>query len=138
MGRTLEEWIERYNKKNDEPFARDIRYELAFNPDKGFCEFGQTESMIVIRGLCGDGKYFKERAEKMARAVGFSMCGAYCTRREIKAYIRLFGYVVEHTEETSDGLTRYICRHKDSNKQGRISPAYKAGETPFYFVTWEV
>jgi hypothetical protein len=35
---TLDEWIEKYNSKTPEKFERDTRYELFFNPDRGFCE----------------------------------------------------------------------------------------------------
>ena len=62
--KTLPEWIELYNRKTPEPFKRDERFRLFFLPDKGFCEIGNTEKMIVINQLSGDGRFWKKFAEE--------------------------------------------------------------------------
>lgn len=136
---TLDEWIQKYNAKTPEPFKRDERYELFFLPDKGFCEVGMTKDMVVIHQLSGDARFWKEKVSDMARQIGIKMCGTWCVRKAILAYIRLFGYKIEATAELSDGLKRYYCVNKETKKHGLASPAFqfKSGEQA-YFITWEV
>lgn len=134
---TVEEWIEKYNSKTPAPFKRDDRYMFYYLPDKGFCEVGQTDKMVIINQLCGDARFWKERVSEMARKVGIKKCGTWCVRQQVKAYIRLFGYKVMKTEDTAEGLKRYHCINKDG-KEGLMSPAFRfeTGEQA-YFVTWE-
>lgn len=135
---TLQEWIERYNKKTPEPFKRDERFELFYLPDKGFCEVGQDGDMVIIHQLCGDARFWKDKVSEMARKIGAKTCGTWCIRKEIKAYIRLFEYRIIEEELLPDGLRRYLCEHKDNGKEGLVSPAFrfKSGEQA-YFITWE-
>ena len=137
--KTLPEWIELYNRKTPEPFKRDERFRLFFLPDKGFCEIGNTEKMIVINQLSGDGRFWKKFAEELARENRFKMCGTWCVRKQIKAWIRLFGFTVTETENFPDGLKRFKGIDENGRK-GRMSPAYdgKTGEFKNYYVTWEV
>ena len=138
--KTLEEWIDFYNQKTPEKFVRDKRYELFFSPEKGFCEVGMTDNMMIIHQLAGDARYWEKRVRKAAKRIGLKMCGTWCVRKEILAYIRLFGYRVERTEELPDGLKRYFCRHKNTGKSGLASPAFyfKDNGAQAYFITWEV
>ena len=138
MNKTFEQWAELYNKKTPEKFERDKRYELFYLPDKGFCEIAATDKMIMIHQVSGDGKFWKDFAEKVARKMNLKVCGTICIRRQIKAWIRLFGYEVAEIENLPDGLKRYHCKNK-IGKKGLLSPAYKydSGEQA-YFVTWEV
>lgn len=133
----LQEWIDKYNAKTDTPFERDHRYKLFFIPDKGFCEItcGISEDMVIAKQMCGDALFWRRVVEIIAQATGRRMCGTYCIRH-IKPYIRLFGFTVEHTENTVLGK-RYFCIDKDG-KHGRCSPAWatKNGERAYY-ITWE-
>lgn len=133
----LEEWIERYNKKVPEKFMRDERYDLFFLPDKGFCEIGRTGDLVVVNQLAGDARFWKKHITDMARKTGAKMCGTWCIRKEILAYIRLFGYKICRIEPTEDG-NRYHIINNDG-KKGLVSPAfvYEDG-TQAHFVTWEV
>lgn len=135
---TLDEWIAFYNSKTPEKFVRDERYEFFFSPEKGFCEVGMTKNMLVIHQLAGDARYWKNRVSKAARRIGLKMCGTWCIRKEILAYIRLFGYKIEYKEELPDGLSRYHCKNK-KGKHGLASPSfrYKDDGTQAYFITWE-
>lgn len=139
MTRTLDEWISYYNRKTPEKFERDTRFELFFSPDKGFCEVGQLGKFLIINQLAGDGRYWKEKVSAAARAAGIRVCGTWCIRRNIRAYIRLFGYKVEWTEDLG-GLKRYHCKDADGRK-GLCSPAFRYDDkdkTQAYFITWEV
>lgn len=137
---TLNEWIEQYNSKTPEKFERDTRYELFFNPERGFCEVGEMEGMIVINQLCGDARYFKDKVDDAARASGIKIGGTWCIRKEIKAYIRLFGYKIIETYKLSDGNERYVCVHKKTGKGARVSPSfyYKDSKIQAYFITWQI
>ena len=134
---TFDEWVDKYNSKTPEPFKRDERFVLYYLPDKGFCEVGQTDKMVIINQLCGDARFWKEKVSDMARKVGAEQCGTWCIRQQVKAYIRLFGYKIVKTEDTAEGLPRYYGIDKDG-KTGLMSPAfrYEGGEQA-YFVTWE-
>lgn len=135
---TLEEWIEKYNKRSSEPFKEDTGYSLYFNQDKGFCEIGFGNNLVIINQLCGDGRWWKNKVDLMAEQVGIHHGGTWCVRKEVKAYIRLFGYRIVEVEYTSDGKERYHCLDKD-NREGLVSPAFKyADGTQAYFVTWEI
>lgn len=135
----LKEWIARYNEKAPEPFQRDARFALYYLPARGFAEVGSVGNLCVIWQLAGDARFWKEKVSEAARQAGYPQCGTLCIRPEIRAYIRLFGYGIERTEETKDGHTRYHCRHKTTGKAGLVSPAftYKRTGQLAYFVTWE-
>ena len=135
---TLDEWIARYDKKTPEPFKRDERYNFFFLPDKGFCEVGRVGTLVVINQLAGDARFWKKHVTDMARETGAKACGTWCIRKAILAYIRLFGYRIYKTEETTDGRKRYYGID-DEGKKGLASPAfvYEDG-TQAYFITWEV
>ena len=135
---TLDEWIAKYNEKTPEPFKRDERYELFYLPDKGFCEVGRSGDLVIIHQLAGDARFWKKHVTDMARKTGAKVCGTWCVRKAILAYIRLFGYRIYKIEETEDGLKRYYAIDKD-DKKGLASPAFTfADQTQAYFITWEV
>lgn len=136
----LPQWIEKYENKTGDKFKRDKRFELFFIPDKGFCEVGRLKNMLVINQLCGDIHYWYDKVTNAARNLeGVEMCGTWCIRKEVRAYIRLTGYEIIKTIKLADGLEQYICRHKRTGKEGRISPAYYDAGTGIrgYFVTWK-
>lgn len=135
---SLQHWIKAYNAKAPEPYVSEDKYQLYFNPEKGFCEIGFGESMLIVNHLCGDGRYWKDRIDRLATSLGLHHCGTWCVRKEVKAYIRLFGYKIVRDEILSDGKHRYYCKDKNGN-EGLVSPAfvYENG-VQAYFVTWEI
>lgn len=139
MGKSFAEWVALYNKKTPEPFVRDERFELFYDAEHGFCEVGQTDKMLVINQLAGDGRFWKEKVSEAARAAGVRICGTWCIRKGIRAYIRLFGYKIER-EETKDGLSRFYCKD-GAGRRGLVTPAFRYHDekkTQAYFITWEV
>ena len=138
---TLSEWIDFYDKKNPEdPFSPTPGYDFYFLEDKGFCEVRFTENMAIIAQVTGDGRFFRDKVEEVARKLGIKEGGTTCIRKEIRAYIRLFGYRIEREERLPDGEIRYYARHKKTGKWFRASPAWrykKSGELAYY-VTWEI
>lgn len=145
---TLEEWIKRYDERTPDTFKHDENYELLFDKDKGFVEIkemsltkesGDEETMLIVRALCGDGKYWKEIIERIGHNLGCSVAGTWCIRKEILAYIRFFDFKILYTETLSDGTKRYHCENKHTGKWGNASPAFKfdTGEQAYY-ITWQL
>ena len=138
---TFAEWAAFYDKKNPEdPFSPTPGYDLYFMPDKGFCEVRFTETMAIIAQTAGDGRFFRDKVEEVARKLGYKEGGTICIRKEIRAYIRLFGYRIDHVEELSDGTKRYYGIHKKTGKWALYSPGYTYDTTGelAYLVTWEI
>lgn len=138
---TLCEWIALYNRKNpNDPFQRTEGYAFFFVPDKGFCEVLFRENIAMIGQLAGDARFFKEKVEEAARRLGIREGGTLCIRREILAYIRLFGYRIVRTEKLPDGTKRYYCAHRETGKWGLVSPGFTYDKTgdPAYLITWEI
>lgn len=139
MGKSFAEWVALYNKKTPEPYQRDERFELFYDAEHGFCEVGQSGKMMIINQLAGDGRFWKEKVSEAARAVGIHMCGTWCIRKAIRAYIRLFGYRIEWEEDVG-GLPRFHAKDAEGRK-GLASPAFRYNDkdkTQAYFITWEV
>ena len=136
--KTYEEWVAFYEKKTGEKFERGGGYATFFFPDRGFCEMKATRDMIIVNQLVGDGKFWRQVAEVLAKERGYHHLGTWAIRRNILAYIRFWGFYVERIEELPDGKKRYFCKDKEG-KKGLVSPAfcYESGRQA-YFVTWEV
>lgn len=138
---TLYEWIAFYNKKNpNDQFQPSDGFTFFFVPEKGFCEIRMLGDMVILGQLAGDARFFKEKVEAAVRKLGIREGGTLCIRREILAYIRLFGYRIERMESLPDGTKRYFCVHRDTGKWGLVSPGYtydKTGELA-YLITWEI
>lgn len=132
MSKTLEQWVALYNKKIPEGFKRDERFAFFYLSDKGFAEIGDTGKMMIINQVCGDLKFWRGVAEKMARHMKYSHAGTICIR-PILPYIRLAGFEIERIEKT-DGGDRYFGFDKRTGQKGQASPAGKGT----YYVTWEV
>lgn len=112
--KTFEEWVELYNKKVPEGFTRDERFILFYLPEKGFCEVAATNKLLMVFQACGDGRFWKKFAEDLARDLGLKVCGTICCRKEILAWIRLFGFKIDKSD-IENGLKRYYCQDKVGN-----------------------
>lgn len=136
MNRTLEEWIEIYNKKSLTKFERDKRFRLMYYPDKGFCEMTATDKIIVIAQVSGDGKFWKKIAERIARQMNYKLCATTCSRREIFAYIRLFGHKIKIIDENKN-LKGYYTQDKFGNWALLAECIFKNGSHG-YKILWQV
>ena len=102
---TFSEWAAFYDKKNPEdPFSPTPGYDLYFVEAKGFCEVQFRETMAIIGQLAGDGRFFRDKVEEVARKLGIKKGGTICIRKEIRACIRLFGYRIEREEKLPDDI----------------------------------
>ena len=138
MKRSLEEWIKIYEKKTGVEFKADPRAKLQYDAEKGFAEYGTTESMVVIGQLCGDAKYWKKFGEMLAIQLGLKHLGTWCIRK-IEPYIKFFNVEVDEIEEAGEGLKRYHGHFKDTGKKALFSPRSRnAAGNVVYMVTWEI
>lgn len=136
MSKTLNQFMETYEKKTGDKFVRNARYEFFYIADKGFCEIGTTDKMVILNQVCGDGRFWKKFAEEIAKQAGFKAVGTWCVRKAIKAWIRLFGFKIVETEDLPNGLKRYHGVDEQGRK-GLMSPAFVDNKHKGYFVTWQ-
>ena len=138
MQKTLAEWIKKYNQKVAEEFKRNEDYEIYYLPEKGFCELGIKENKIAVGAVCGDGKFWRDFAEEVARRMGLKLGTVYFSRQAPKAYIRLLGFKIVEEKENSQGTKDYICVN-DKGKNATVVPALKDKfGNDIYRVYWEV
>lgn len=139
MKKTLEEWIEFYEKKAGVKYkAPDKRTTRFYFPDKGFAEIGVSKDIVIVHQLCGDAHFWKQVAEVLATEHGIHYLGTWCIRN-IKPYIRYFGVKIESTEDLGKGLTRYHGKFKDTGKIATFTPKFEAKNGNIgYLVTWEI
>lgn len=136
MNRTFDEWVARYEKKLKKKFKRNEKFALFYLPDKGFCELLATEKMMILGTVSGDGRFWKKFAEDYARRLGLKVCGTFCLRREIRAWINLFGFKVLHVEDKGN-FKRYYGEGKNGGWGLMTECAFEDGSRAHY-VTWEV
>ena len=138
MEKTFEEWVALYEKKTGVKFVRNKGFKMFFWPDRGFCEVGVLDNMVVAWQLCGEGKFWRQLLEAFADALNKPACGTVCVRH-IKPYIRFWGAKIKRTEITPTGQERYFCETDDGVKL-QCSPAWVDDDTGeiSYFMTWEV
>ena len=135
--RSLEEWIEFYNRKVPYPFKRDERFKLLYRPEKGFCEIGYSGDMAIAKATCGDILFWRKVIENFARELNLNKCGVV-TCRSILPYIRVAGFKVDREVETSKGI-KYYCTEKKTGQKAQCSPAYSLPNgVKGHFVIWRV
>lgn len=132
--RTLDEWIDLYEKKTGEKIDREKGVTFYF-PERGFANYIVDKNMIIIKEVCGDGLFWRQVGEILAKERGFSHLGTICLRKNIKAYIRLFGFEITIEEMLPDGKIRYYGKDKRTGKPGRANPSTN---DQGYLITWEV
>lgn len=138
---TLDEYIEKYEEKTKEKFKPHTEFKLFFLPSRGFCEYkvDSEKGLVMIYQLCGDGKFWRDFGNLLARLCHCRHLGTICSRSNIKAYIRFWGYRIVQEELLPAGLIRYHLREKQTGKPALCSPSWvdETGKVS-YFVTWEV
>lgn len=136
MNKTFEEWVEIYNRKAKTKFKPNKNFKLVYEPDKGFCEISFDENKILVGAVSGDGKYWKSFAELVARNFGKEFCGTTCVRKEIRAYIRLFGHKIVSVDENKN-LHGILTADKDENFAFLAETIFENGEHG-YKILWQV
>ena len=137
--RTIDEWIELYEKKTKLKYETpDPRTRRFYFPDRGFAEIGIASDMVVIVQTSGEGLFWKQVAEILAAERGITHLGCWVVR-DIEPYIKLFGIEVEKTEEKEKGFKRYYDKFKDNGKKVLLTPQGKISNGNIrYIATWEI
>ena len=139
MRRSFIEWAQLYEKKSGEEYAPNPGFTTLFQPDKGFCEvkYDFEKKMILVFQLCGNGKFWKKTVEELARRQGFTRGGAIAIRN-LKPYIRLWGFSVVKEEPQEDGTVKYTGVDKEGNV-GTAAPYFKRSNGEWaYYVIWNI
>lgn len=137
MNKSLEDWIKIYEAKAKEKFVRDESYELFYLPEKGFCKIAVTEKMILVNQVCGDGIFWRNFANEIAKRLGLKIGKVYFVRKNPKAYIRLLGYKILEEKENPQGTKDFICVN-DAGKKATVTRAFEKDLKNYYRVYWEV
>lgn len=109
---TPEEWIKWYENKTGDKFELQEGYVLHCHERRGIMSLkAKPESgMIVVGIVAGDGRFWHDVVEVMARMNGFRCIGTICTR-SVEAYIRFWRYKIRKVWD-KNGEKRYLVRNR--------------------------
>lgn len=126
---TRKEWVNWYEKKTGDTFEVPEGYTLNYHERRGIMTFmaDLNAKMLVIGIVVGDGRFWHDVAEMIAKMNGLRCVATICTRN-VEAYIRFWQYKIVKQWDlegqkrflTVDQLGRYATltyRGKD-NKTG--------------------
>lgn len=128
--KTLDEWIEYYEKHTGEAFKFKPNFAFFFEPNHGFCEYKAEDTGIYIWQLCGDLDYWLSKAYTCCQVLKLPAICAFILRKP-KPFIRRLGFKITSVEE-KDGQHRYHA----VNKKGEELTATEYGDR--YIFTWVV
>lgn len=107
--RSLDEWIAEYKRTAGEWEVSDVET-VWFRPEYGFftwCLDWERKWMVVPK-MCGDGRLMRKVIYDMmtvCRPYGFEGV-LFCTRKHVKAYLRVLGGKLLKTEATFNTRTK--------------------------------
>lgn len=130
MNKTLDEYIQMYEKHTKEKFEFNTNFSFFYKPEHGFCEYKAEDTGLYIWQLCGDLKYWVDIGYKTCQRMRLPAMSAYILRKP-KPFIRALGFHIENTEDV-DGYKRYHCR----NKAGESLTATQHGDKHIF--VWEI
>lgn len=141
MRLSLEEWIEKYEKKTGDKHELPQGYVQYYLPERGYAQYimdREVEALYVYE-LCGDAKFWYDLGALLCRQNGLRFITTVCTRH-IKPYIRFWGWTIHETIEGPDGgAIRMNGRNKDGGFV-TIATAWRNDDTGeyAYYCTSEV
>lgn len=132
--KTFDEWVAHYEKHSGEDFSPHKGCKLFFIPERGFCEIAIGDDLLIIYQLSGDARFWHDFCLCLCDVLNLRAIGTICTRN-VKSYIRFWGYAITDTVHLPDGQEQYFCQHKRNDWTARLSPAWLKGGHPAYYVT---
>ena len=108
---TPEKWVEWYEKKTGDTFTLPEGYTVNFHERRGMATFKPDleNRMLVVGYVIGDGRFWHDAIEMIAKQNGFRYIATICTR-DVKAYIRFWKYkIIKQWDK--DGQKRYLARN---------------------------
>ena len=112
--KTFSEWVELFERKTGDKYCCPDGYHVYYLPDRGYCQFKVDGNMLLIYGLCGDAKFWRDLAEVFAQDMGLTALGTICTRPPLP-YIRFWGWKIVREEENGE-FVRYWCKDKEGRR----------------------
>lgn len=128
--KTLDEYIEYYEKHTGEAFKFNNEFSFFYSPKHGFCEYKIGENGLLIWQMCGDLKHWIGIAYDVCQKFHLPKIGSYVVRNPI-AFARALGFKVRETE-MDNGKPLYRCE----NAKGEILTAYPDNDR--YIFVWVV
>lgn len=87
---TLEQWIDRYETKSGDKHLIPDGYQTLYDEQKGYAQVRVDGEFISVLEVCGDGRYWYNKAIEIARDNKCRWLHTFCVRN-ILPYIRLMG-----------------------------------------------
>ena len=109
---TPEKWVEWYENKTGDTFTLPEGYTVNFHERRGMATFKPDleNRMLVVGYVIGDGRFWHDAIEMIAKQNGFRYIATICTR-DVKAYIRFWKYkIIKQWDK--DGQKRYLARNR--------------------------
>lgn len=109
---TPEKWVEWYEKKTGDRFTLPEGYTVNYHPYRGMATFKPDikNKMLVVGYVIGDGRFWHDAIEMIAKQNGFRYIATICTR-DVKAYIRFWKYkIVKQWDK--DGQKRFLAKNR--------------------------
>ena len=109
---TPEEYIKWYEKKTGDTFTLPEGYVINYHERRGLMtvKADVKNSMLIVGYTIGDGRFWHDALEVMARMNGLRYIATRCTR-EVRAYIRFWRYRIVK-EWDKDGQKRYLVQDR--------------------------
>ena len=105
---TPQEWVNWYKKKTGDTFEVPENHTINYHARRGimtlYADF--KAKMLMIGYVVGDGRYWHDTAEMIAKHNGLRYLATICTR-DVEAYIRFWQYKIVKQWD-SDGQKRYL------------------------------
>ena len=105
---TPQEWVEWYEKKTGDLFTLPDGYTVNYHERRGLMAFKPDieAAMLIVEYVIGDGRFWHDVAELIAKQNGFRYVATICTRN-VYAYIRYWNYKIVK-EWDIDGQKRFL------------------------------
>lgn len=141
MVKTLQGWIDMYEKKTKDKFAVPNGFRLMYLPERGYTinKIDVENDMVMVYSVCGDGRFWFDMAKLQASQVGINHVCSIVTRH-IKPYIKFMGFEIlkewEYQGKLSHAEHRYLCQDELGRKVIFTGRCYdEATKEEDYFVT---
>ena len=114
--KSLKQWIDIYEKKTNDKVELPTGFRLFYLPARGFMMVRPlvADGILYIYQVCGDGKFWHDHAELMARALGFPCLATICNRN-IETYLRNFEFDVL-VKQDINSEKRFLCQDNVGRK----------------------
>ena len=109
---TPEEWVKWYEKKTGDTFTVPDGYTINYHERRGLMTFKPVpeNKMLVIGYVIGDGHFWYDVIEMIAKMNGYRYIAAICTR-DVMAYIRFWRYKIVKKWD-KDGQKRFLGKDR--------------------------